>query len=90
MIESVKADLVPDPHNVPVTFSNLFLSGGAMNGVINFNLGVLRFGPTMDGKIDNDPIVTNRIRIDLQVAIALRDFLNAQIALLTVSDEKAN
>jgi hypothetical protein len=61
-----------------------------MNGVVNFSLGVLRFSPTLDGKFDNDPIITNRIRLDLDTTVALRNFLNAQIALLTAPNEKAN
>lgn len=81
---------LPDPDNIPVVFSNLFLGGGLVNGVVNFTLGVMRFSPTMDGQIDNDPVVASRIRLDIETAMRLRDFLDMQIKLLTVSDEKAN
>ncbi|MBM3091617.1 hypothetical protein GFB56_12410 [Ensifer sp. T173] len=85
-----EADLISDPHTVPVTFSNIMLGGGLVNGVINFTLGVFRFTPTTDGKIHNDPIICSRIRLDRDTAITLRDFLNHQIALLDTPQDKAN
>lgn len=86
----VKTGLVPDPNNVPVVYSNLFAGGGTVNGVVNLTLCVSRFTPSFDSHPDNDVIIASRLRIDLETAVALRDFLNAQIELMTPSKGKAN
>lgn len=82
--------LVPDPHNVPVVFANLFGGGGTVNGVINFTLCVSRFTPAFEGKTDNDVVIASRIRVDIQTAQALRNFLNSQIELLSTPQGQAN
>lgn len=86
----VRAGLVRDPHGVPVTFANIFAGGGTLNSVINFTLCVNQFTPTYDRKVDGDPIIAARLRIDLDTAIALRNFLHSQIELLATPKEKAN
>lgn len=89
-IEAVnKTGLVPDPNSVPVVFANLFAGGGTINGVINFTLCTSRFTPSFDGPTDNDIIVASRIRLDVQAATMLRDFLSAQINLLTAPADKS-
>lgn len=86
----VKTGLVPDPHNVPVTFANIFGGGGLVNGVINITLLVSRFTPTFEGKTDNDVIVASRLRIDIHTAKAMRDFIQSQLDLLAAPQDKAN
>jgi len=88
--EVAKTGMVPDPHNVPVTFANVFAGGGTVNSVVNFTLCVTRFTPTFDKKPDNDIVVAARIRLDMETAKVLRDFLNSQIELLSVPHDKAN
>jgi|GEM_PF-6465560 len=82
-------ELVPDPHNVPVTFSNVFFGGGLINGVINCTLGVTRHSPTTTNQSAVDVIVAARLRLDIAAATALRDFLSAQIALLSAPQDKS-
>lgn len=86
----VRTGLVLDPHVVPVTFANIFAGGGTVNNVINFTLCVNRFTPTYDGPVDPDAVVAARIRIDLNTAVAMKNFLQSQIELLTAPQEKAN
>ena len=82
--------LVPDPNNVPVIYANLFGGGGTVCDVINFTLCVNRFTPTYQGKSDPDAIIAARLRIDLDTAIVLRNFLNSQIELASAPKGQAN
>ena len=79
LVKSHESVLVPDPNNVQVVFANYFASGGTINGVINFTLCTTRHTPTLDGRLEADPIVSARLRIDLDTAIALKNFLQTQI-----------
>lgn len=81
---------IPDPDNVPVTFANVLFGGGTVNGVINVTLGVTRFTPTFEGKTNNDIVIASRLRLDLQAATNLRDFLDSQIKLMSAGSAKPN
>jgi len=89
-VVQVRTGLVLDPHNIPVTFANIFAGGGMVNEVINFTLCVNRFTPTYDGPSDGDAIIAARIRIDKDTAISLRNFLHSQIELMSAPKENPN
>ena len=60
---------------VGITFANLLVASGVYNGVVNASFASYQFTPTPDGKIDPDPVVTARLRMDLVCAKHLRDRL---------------
>lgn len=84
------ARLIDDRTTTPVIFSDAFMGGGTYNGVVGLLFAVNVSTPTVDGKLHNEPVMCARMRLDLQTAVGVRDFLNMQIALLTTSEEKAN
>lgn len=61
---------------VGITFANLCLGRGILNGVVNVTLGAFAFTPEGD-KVEADPMITARLRLDVPCAIALRDALTA-------------
>lgn len=61
--------------NVGVTFVNLVLGRGILNGVVNIQFGTWLFGAKEDGSVDPDPSVSCRLRMDVAGAKALRDAL---------------
>lgn len=60
--------------NVGVTFANLVLGRGILNGVVNITLGVYEFNP-VDDKVEPSPAIVCRLRMDVVGAKALRDNL---------------
>ena len=60
---------------VGITFANLLVASGVYNGVVNASFASYQFTPTPDGKIDPDPVVTARLRMDIVCAKQLRDRL---------------
>lgn len=89
-VEIAPGNLIPDPNNVPVTFCNTCLGGGVVNGVINIAMGIARFTPTIDGKIDVDQIIAARLRMDVNAALALKQFIETQLAMLAEPQDKPN
>ena len=76
-MRSVSAD------NVGVTFVNMLLGRGILNGVINLTLGVLNFTPDTEAEtgIDMDSVISSRLRMDIpcakQLHKALGDLLDS-------------
>lgn len=60
--------------NVGITFANLVLGRGIMNGVVNVTLGAYEFNPDGD-KVEPSPAIVSRLRMDVVGATALRDAL---------------
>ena len=73
--------VVTDPGNVPVVFFDQVLASGQFAGVVNVTLGVARFTPIADGKIDPDVIVAGRLRMNMVAAMQMRSELDRVIAL---------
>jgi len=59
---------------VGITFANLVLGRGVLNSVINVTLAAYQFTPE-GGKVEADPVVVSRLRMDIPCAVALRDEL---------------
>ena len=60
--------------SVGITFANLFLGLGTHNGIVNATLGAFAFSPS-EKKIDPDPVIVARLRMDMACALAMRDAL---------------
>ena len=74
---------------VGITFANLVLARGIYNNVVNLTLGAYQFEPDADGaKIEPDPVVTCRLRMDTGCVLQMRDALND--LLKSIEDAKAN
>jgi hypothetical protein len=75
--------------NVGVTFVNTVINQGVLNGVINVNLGVFQFSPSEDGeKIEADPAVACRLRMDKVCAMQLHNAIGGILAKIE-SDQSA-
>lgn len=61
--------------NTGVTFVNVVLGRGILNGVVNVQLGTWMFAGKEDGSVDPDVAVSCRLRMDVTCAKALRDQL---------------
>lgn len=62
--------------SVGITFANLVLASGIMNGVVNVTLGAYEFNPDdKNEKVDPSPSIVSRLRMDVAGAKALRDNL---------------
>lgn len=80
-----------DPDNVPVRIVNGFCQSGILGGLVSLTLATDRVNADADGKVKSEMIVAARLRFDVELARALRDFLNTQIELLTPAPkDKAN
>lgn len=63
--------------NVGITFANLVLGRGILNGVVNLTLGAYEFNPDdKEEKVDTAPVIVSRLRMDVACARAIRDNLN--------------
>jgi len=67
--------------NVGVTFVNLVLGRGILNGVVNLQFGTWLFGSKegSDG-VDPEPAVSCRLRMDVACAKALHEALGELLA----------
>ena len=74
---------------VGVTFVNTVIGRGILNGVINLSFGVFNFTPTDDGKVDVDPAVACRLRMDKVCATQLRDVMNDLLAIIEKAEVDA-
>lgn len=67
--------------NVGITFANLVLGRGIVNGVVNITLGANEWNPDPETeKVDPSPAIVSRLRMDVVCAKALRDNLNELLA----------
>lgn len=67
---------IPDPHLAPVIFVNQVAGAGHYQGVANFTFATAQFTPNDDGTVDNDVIISSRLRMDLACVQNLRDACN--------------
>lgn len=72
--------------SVGVVFVNHVAARGVFNNVINISFGTYNFTPMEDGKVEPDPAITCRLRMDKMCAIQLRDNLNDLLALIEKSE----
>lgn len=76
--------------NTGVNFVNTVIGRGVLNGVINLSFGVFNFTPSDDGtKVDVDPVVACRLRMDKVCATQLRDVMNELLAAIEKSEQEA-
>lgn len=67
--------------NVGITFANLVLGRGILNGVVNVTLGAYEFNPDDKlEKVETSPVIVSRLRLDVACAKALRDNLTELLA----------
>lgn len=72
------------------TFVNTVIGRGIFNHVINLSFGVFNFTPSeADGKIDLDPVVACRLRMDKACAVQLRNALNDLLTLVEEAEAGA-
>lgn len=76
--------------NVGVHFVNTIIGRGILNGVCNLSFGVFNFTPSEDGtKVDVDPVVACRLRMDKVCATQLRDIMNELLATIERAEADA-
>lgn len=68
-----KPKAATDPHNVPVVFVNQLVTAGHSNGVANFTFVTARFTPGDGATVDDDYVISSRLRMDLACVQQLRD-----------------
>lgn len=75
---------------VGVNFVNTVVGRGVLNGVINLSFSTFQFTPSEDGtKVDVDPVVSCRLRMDKVCATQLRDVMNELLAAIEKSEQEA-
>jgi hypothetical protein len=67
---------------VGITFANTVVGRGIFNNVVNVQLAAFAWSSTDDGKVEPDPVITCRLRLDLACATQLRDALDELLALV--------
>ena len=67
--------------SVGITFVNALVGRGALNGVVNLTFGTFQFTPVENG-IDNDLVISARLRMDLTCARNLHKSLGDFLAQL--------
>jgi hypothetical protein len=72
-----------------IIYANTVPAVGYFNGVVNVTLAAFQFTPTDDGKIDPDPAITGRLRMDEACAVALRDSINNILSAMADARVKA-
>ena len=72
-----------------VVFVNTVVGRGILNGVINLSFSVFNFTPTDDGKVDVDPAIACRLRMDKICATQLRDVMNDLLAVIEKAETDA-
>ena len=62
-----------DPHHVSPIFVNSVIGRGVFGGVANITFSTFQFTPRDDGTVDPDPVISCRLRLDLNCAHQLRE-----------------
>jgi hypothetical protein len=76
--------------DVGITFANLVVGQGYMNGVVNLTLAAFAFTPDeKTEKVDPDPVIVSRLRMDEACATQLRDSLNSVLQSMADARVKA-
>ena len=65
---------------VGITFVNVLIGRGVMNGVVNLQFSTLLFSANEQGKIEADPAVSCRLRMDILCAKNLHQSLGELLA----------
>jgi hypothetical protein len=81
-------EAVTDPDNVPVRVVNGIPQIGIVGSIIAMTCTTARVGFDSTGKIAPDNVICARLRFDLQMAIIMRNMLDAQIALLSTTQSE--
>ena len=73
---------------VGITFVNMLVGRGVLNGVINLQFSSLLFSPSDDGmKIESDPVVSCRLRLDIPCARHVHQALGELLASIDTPPE---
>lgn len=70
-----------DQNKVNVTFVNTVVGRGILNNVVNLTFSTYNFSPAPDG-IDADPVISCRLRMDIQCLRQLHDSTGELLAAL--------
>lgn len=62
-----------DPHHILPTFVNSVVGSGHLGGVANITFATLQFTPMGDGTVDADPVISCRLRMDINCVKQLRE-----------------
>lgn len=62
-----------DPHHILPTFVNSVVVSGHLGGIANVTFATFNFTPTGSGDVDADPVISCRLRMDLNCVVQLRD-----------------
>lgn len=74
--------------NVEIIFANTVIGRGVLNNVVNLSLAAFNFTPSDDGtKVDADPVIVCKLRMDKVCAKQLRDVMNDLIKLIEESEQ---
>jgi hypothetical protein len=74
---------------VGCTFVNTVIGRGSLNGVINLSFATFNWTPSDDGsRVDPDPAVSCRLRMDKMCAVQLRDVMNELIQSIEEAEAK--
>lgn len=68
-----------DQNSVPVVFVNSVVGRGILNGVANLTFCTFNFTPTEE-KVDTDPVISARLRMDKVCLYQLQDVLSNLIS----------
>jgi hypothetical protein len=75
--------------NIGATFVNTVIGRGSLNGVINVSFATFNWTPSDDGsRVDPDPVISCRLRMDKLCAIQLRDVMNELISSIEEAEAK--
>jgi len=65
-----------DPHHILPAFVNAVVGSGHLGGVANITFATFQFTPMGEDKIDADPVISCRLRMDISCVQQLRDVCN--------------
>jgi hypothetical protein len=76
--------------NVEIVFCNTVVGRGVLNNVVNLSFSAFNFTPSDDGqRVDVDPVIVCKLRMDKVCAKQLRDVMNDLIKLIEESEQDA-
>lgn len=68
-----KPKVPTDPRHVAPTFVNSVVGSGHLGGVANITFATFQFTPQNDGTVDSDPVISCRLRMDINCVRQLKD-----------------
>lgn len=76
--------------NVGVTFVNVVMGRGVLNGVVNVQFGSYQFTPSEDGKfVEPDLVLSSRLRMDRVCAQQLHEALGSLLEIIEKTEAEA-